>query len=228
MFKSKILIHADPGARSGFLAAWLTDCLTKQSFDVGVELRPSYYKIHQLLDPDDIKTFNGIKIRIRPSLEHIDLLSLLFLRKNVYTQIPEFTRNEYSLDTFTKLAHFSEEIFRWDYELDYNLYDHVINFQDLYNTAFMKQFYAVVNKKSVSDYATNIMEQTNKINTILIDKNHACSILKLILERERQFGFKEEHRFWSIVDLYNTTPVEKLYDTVYQAIKAENYGIFLK
>jgi hypothetical protein len=223
-----LLIHADPGARSGFLAAWLTDCLTKQSFDVGVELDPSFYKIHKLLDPADIKTFNGIKIRIRPSLEHIDLLSLLFLRKNVYTQIPEFTRNEYSLDTFTKLAHFSEEIFRWDDELDYSLYDYVIDFQDLYNTAFMKQFYAVVNKKSVSDYATNIMEQTNKINTILIDKNHACSILKLILERERQFGFKEEHRFWSIVDLYNTTPVEKLYDTVYQAIKAENYGIFLK
>jgi hypothetical protein len=223
-----LLIHADPGARSGFLAAWLTDCLTKKSFDVNNELNPSFYKIHRLLDPSRIKTFNGVKIRIRPSLEHIDLLSLLFLRKNVYTQIPDFPQDEYSLNTFTKLAHFSEEIFRWDSELDYNLYDHVINFQDLYNIEFMKQFYAVVNKKEVSNHQINMLEQTNKINTILIDKNHACSILKLTLTRELQLGLKEEHRFWSIVDLYRATPAEKLYDTVYQAIKEENYGIFLK
>ena len=223
-----LLIHADPGARSGFLAAWLTDCLTKQSFDIGAELRPSFYKIHRLLDPADIKTFNGIKIRIRPNLEHIDLLSLLFLRKNVYTQIPDFPRDEYSLNTFTKLAHFSEEIFCWDSELDYSLYDYVIDFKDLYNNQFMEQFYTLVNKKTVSSHQINILEQTNKINTILIDKNHACSILKLTLTRELQLGFKEEHRFWSIVDIYNTTPVGKLYDTVYQAIKAENYGILLK
>jgi hypothetical protein len=223
-----LLIHADPGARSGFLAAWLTDCLTKQSFDIGAELRPAFYKIHRLLDPTDIKTFNGIKIRIRPNLEHIDLLSLLFLRKNVYTQIPDFPRDEYSLNTFTKLAHFSEEIFRWDSELDYSLYDYVIDFKDLYSNEFMEQFYILVNKKTVSTHQINILEQTNKINTILIDKNHACSILKLTLTRELQFGLKEEHRFWSIVDIYNTTQIKNLYDTVYQAIKPENYGIFLK
>lgn len=227
MIKSKILIHADPGARSGFLAAWLTDSLTKQSFDVGQELKPTFYKIHQLSDLPNIKTFNGIKIRIRPSLEHIDLLSLLFLRKNVHVLEPAFTRDEYSLDTFTKLANFSEELFCQDAELDYSLYDHVIDFQDLYNTECLKQFYTVVNKKTVSDHAINVMEQTNKINTISIDKNHACSILKLTLTREHQLGVKEQHRYWSIVDIYNTTPTENLYDTVYQSIKTENYGILI-
>ena len=222
------MIHADPGARSGFLAAWLTNCLTKQSFDTGLELRPGFYKVHQLITPNDIKKFkefNGIKIRIRPSREHIDLLSLLFLRKNVYLQIPEFTHNEYSLDTFTKLVRFSEEIFQWDSELNYNLYDYVIDFQALYDTKFMKQFYTLINGKTVSDNMVDILEQTNKINTILIDKNHACSILKLTLMREFELGLKEQNRFWSIVDIYNNTPCDQLYDTVYNSIRPKNYNI---
>jgi hypothetical protein len=226
----RLMIHADPGARSAFLAAWLTDCLNRQSFDVGRELHPGFYKMHQLITPNDIKTFkdfNGIKIRIRPSFKHIDLLSLLFLRKNVYPQIPEFTHDEYSLDTFTKLVRFSEDIFRWDSELDYSWYDHVIDFQDLYDTNFMKQFYTLINGKTVSDNMINILEQTNKINTISIDKNHACSILKLTLMREFELGLKEQNRFWSIVDIYRNTPCDQLYDTVYNSIKPENYNILL-
>jgi hypothetical protein len=72
-------------------------------FDNGSSIRPQFVKIHKLKDANILKNFSGTKIRIRPSIESIDLHSLLFLRKNVYEQVPEFTRNEYSLETFTKL-----------------------------------------------------------------------------------------------------------------------------
>ena len=32
---NKLLIHADPGARSGFVAAWLNDDLAHAGFDAG-------------------------------------------------------------------------------------------------------------------------------------------------------------------------------------------------
>lgn len=46
--KQKLLIHADPGARSVFVAAWLTNCLTRLAFDSGASLCPSYRKIHNI------------------------------------------------------------------------------------------------------------------------------------------------------------------------------------
>jgi len=112
--KRKLLIHADPGARGGFVAAWLTNRLSRLAFDSGAVLRPTFRKIHKLDNVNDIKNFIGTKIRIRPRIDSIDLHSLLFLRKNVYLQIPNFTQDEFSLETFTKLTHFSKEIFEWD------------------------------------------------------------------------------------------------------------------
>ncbi len=226
--KLNLLIHADPGARSGFLAAWLTDKLTMLSFDTGLELKPNFKKIHYLNHPTEIESFNGIKIRIKPKLESIDLHSLLFLRKNVYTQIPEFTRDEYSLATFTKLTVFSKEIFEWDSKLDYSLYDHVLDFKNTFDSAFMKQLYTTITGHVASESSIKILEDTNKINQIQIDKNHACSILKLILTMEHQLELKEEHRFWSIVDIYNTIKIEDLYDTVRTSITPKNYGVFLQ
>jgi hypothetical protein len=223
----KLLIHADPGARSGFVAAWLTNKLTSLHFDSGVNLGAQYHKIHNLNHPTDIKKSTAVKIRIRPTLEHIDLLSLLFLRKNVHTQIPTFTKNEYCLETFTKLAHFSQEIFQWDTELEYSLYDHVINFEDTFDNDFMIEFYKKLTGTIPSQDLIDMLIKTNKLNNINIDQNHACSILKLTMVREQELGLKEEHRFWSIVDIYNTTSVNKLYDVVFESIKSENYGIFL-
>lgn len=222
-----LLIHADPGARSGFLAAWLTNKLNKLSFDSGLELAPQYKKIHRLSAPDVIQSFNGIKIRIKPQLESIDLHSLLFLRKNVYPQIPEFTQNEYSLDTFTKLTRFSNEIFQWDKELDYNLYDYVLNFNDTFDCDYMKMLYKDIVGISATEHMIDLLKHTNQLNQLVIDCNHASSIVKLVLTKEYQLNLKEENRFWSIVNIYNTTPVEKLYDTVLEAIKPENYGIML-
>jgi hypothetical protein len=222
-----LLIHADPGARSGFVAAWLTNQLSKLAFDSGVSLHPRYLKIHKLNNVNDIKNFIGTKIRVRPNIESIDLHSLLFLRKNVYKQIPEFTRNEYSLETFTKLTHFSQEIFKWDQELDYTLYDIVIDFADTFNNDFMIALY----KKVLGTYPTSAMidmlVKTNELNCISIDQNHACSILKLCLAQEQKLSLKEEHRFWSIVNIYNTTAIDQLYTTVLKSIVPSNYGILL-
>ena len=225
--KHNLLIHADPGARSGFVAAWLTNRLSKLAFDSGVSLRPPYCKIHKLENVNNIKNFVGIKIRIRPSIESIDLHSLLFLQKNVYVQMPDFTRDEFSLETFTKLTHFSNEILTWDQELDYNLYDIVMDFADTFDNSYMVDLYQHVNKSDPSTDMIKMLEDTNILNSIDIDKNHACSILKLCLEKEQQLGLKEEHRFWSIVDVYNTKPVNELYDTVNKSIVPGNYGIML-
>jgi hypothetical protein len=222
-----LLIHADPGARSGFVAAWLTNQLTKLAFDSGARLQPSYFKIHTLNNDADIRNFSGTKIRIRPSIESIDLHTLLFLRKNVYKQIPNFTRNEYSLETFTKLTHFSQEIFAWDQELDYSLYDIVFNFADTFDNNFMIDLYKKVVGADPTQHMITMLIKTNNLNQIPIDQNHACSILKLCFTQEHKLELKEEHRFWSIVDVYNSTPVDQLYDTVFQSIVPKNYDILL-
>ena len=222
-----LLIHADPGARSGFVAAWLTNKLTSLHFDSGSNLKAPYRKIHKLDHANEIKQSTAVKIRIRPTIEHIDLLSLLFLKKNVHTQIPTFTKNEYCLETFSKLANFSKEIFQWDSELNYSLYDYVINFEDTFDNDFMIEFYKKLTGTMPNQGLIDMLIKTNKLNNIHIDQNHACSILKLTIMREQELGLKEEHRFWSIVDIYNTTPVEKLYDVVFESIRLDNYGIFL-
>jgi hypothetical protein len=225
--RNNLLIHADPGARSGFVAAWLTNRLSKLAFDSGENLRPPYLKIHKLENVNDIKNFVGTKIRVRPKIDSIDLHSLLFLRKNVYLQIPDFTRDEFSLETFTKLTHFSQEIFEWNQGLDYNLYDIVMDFADTFDNDFMVALYKKVVGTNPTSDMIDMLIKTNELNCIPIDQNHACSILKLCLAQEQKLGLKEEHRFWSIVDVYNTTAIDQLYATVLKSIVPSNYGVLL-
>jgi hypothetical protein len=222
-----LLIHADPGARSGLLGAWLTDRLTRPVFHVGEELMPRFVKIHKLNREQDVADFDGIKIRVRPSIDIVDRLSLLFLRKNVYVLMPDFTRDEYSLETYTKLTEFAKEILEWDAELDYSLYDHVIDFADTFDTDAMIEIYHKVHDRFPTGKMIDVLSETNAINSIQTDKNHSCSIVKMVLQREQELGLREEHRFWSVVDLYHSTPVDDLYDTIYQSIIPENYGILL-
>jgi hypothetical protein len=220
---SNLLIHSDPGGRSGFIAAWLTGQLTTLAFDSGANLQLEYTKIHKLENVDTIKNHPGIKIRVRPEITTIDLHSLLFLRKNVYTQIPNFLHSEYSLTTFTKLTRFSNEIFEWDHELDYSLYDVVLNFSDTFDNNYMINLYRNIVGKNPAPELINMLIKTNELNQIPIDLNHACSVLKLCLTQEYTLGLKEEHRIWSIVDIYNSTPIDQLYATVLQSIVPENY-----
>jgi hypothetical protein len=86
-------------------------------------------------------------------------------------------------------------------------------------------------KKVLGTYPTSAMidmlVKTNELNCISIDQNHACSILKLCLAQEQKLSLKEEHRFWSIVNIYNTTAIDQLYTTVLKSIVPSNYGILL-
>ena len=225
-----LLIHADPGARAGFVAAWLNDQLTELKFDIGKDLRLQYYKIHQLENPKfpkEIKKFPGIKLRIQPTVESIDLISLLHLRKNIHAYQLEFTKDEYCLDTFTELAQFGQGILQEDKQLDYLLYDYVIKFSDTFDVDFMVDLYKKIVGVNPDQSMVDMLIKTNDLNCISIDKNHACSILKLILKKEHELGLKEENRFWSIVDIYKSTPIENLYDTVSNIIISDNYGTVL-
>jgi len=229
-----LLIHADQGARSGFIASWLTDKLTRVAFDSGASLKPKFYTIHTLGNiafastgtVNSIINFSGVKIRVRPSVDTIDLQLFLFLKK-AGKNLEYINKNEYSLTAFTNLYEHAKEVFKHDAELDHNLYDIVLNFADTFNYNFMIDLYKKVVGISPTQDMIDTLIKTNELNCIPIDKNHACSIVKLCFTQEQHLGLKEEHRFWSIVDIYNSTPVDQLYNTVLQSIVPENYGIFL-
>lgn len=230
---NQLLIHADPGARSGFVAAWLTDRLTQLSFDSGAELKPPFFKIHKITDfahevtctgtTDFINNFPGISIRIRPRISSIDLHLLLFLKKT--KELEYFSQREYLFETFSKLTTTAHDWFNQDKSVDYTCYDIVLDFADTFNNQLMIDLYNKVVGVSPSHDMIDMLIQTNNLNNMLLDKNHACSITKLCLEKEHSLGLKEEHRVWSIVDVYNSTPVDQLYDTVSQLIVPKNYSI---
>ena len=92
----------------------------------------------------------------------------------------------------------------------------------------MIELYKSVNKATPSQDMIDTMIETNKLNCIDIDRNHACSILKLVMSKEHAQNLKEKNRFWSIVDVYRTVPREQLYDTVSGLINPYNYGTNLK
>ena len=73
----------------------------------------------------------------------------------------------------------------------------------------------------------DMLIKTNDLNRIPMDRNHACSIVKLCFTQEHLLGLKEQNRYWSVVDVYKSTPVDQLYDTVLKLIVPENYGKIL-
>lgn len=226
-----LLIHADPGARSGLVASWLLKQLTGAYFDVGAIIKPRFKKIHWLENKTQLYEFDGFKIRIQSNLEYIDQQLLLYLRKNIWIQIPTFTKDEYSIEMYAKLMIFAQEIYyrqgflsKDPAGIDYSLYDEVIDFIDTYNTAAMIKLYQKFNDCYPTDDEIFSLEATNKCNTFEIDKNQVYSIIKLILNKEKNLELNEEDRFWSIVDVYKSTPTNKLYETVDQLINTSNYG----
>ena len=103
----------------------------------------------------------------------------------------------------------------------------MLDFVDTFNNDFMIALYKKVCDKDPTSDMIDMLIKTNNLNWIPIDQNHACSILKLCFTQEDKLGLKEEHRFWSIVDIYNSTPIDQLYDTVLRSIATKNYGIML-
>jgi hypothetical protein len=218
-------VHADPGARSGFISAWLQDNLAKAEFDVGLSSGTKFTKIHHLNNVDQIKNFSGPRVRVRPDFNKLNLHLLLFLRKNIYLQIPNFTRNEFSLETFSKLYIFAKECFEQDSALDHSLYDHVLFFQDTFDIEKLIQLYQAVNQREPSQINIDSAVKNNKLNQIEIDLNHACTIASMVLEIESTLNLQEKNRLWSLPEVYAETDVTDLYNTIKHLITSKNYQI---
>jgi hypothetical protein len=218
-------VHADPGARSGFISAWLQDDLVAAEFDVGLSSGTKFTKIHHFNNADQIKNFSGPRVRVRPDFNKLNLHLLLFLRKNVYLQMPNFTRNEFSIETFSKLYIFAKECFEQDSALDHSLYDHVLFFQDTFDIEKLIQLYQAVNQREPSQINIDSAVKNNKLNQIEIDLNHACTIASMVLEIESTLNLQEKNRLWSLPEVYAETDVTDLYNTIKHLITSKNYQI---
>jgi hypothetical protein len=218
-----LLIHADPGARSGFVAAWLQDTLDTAGFDVGHTTNTSFFKIHNLDNHQTIKSFNGKKIRIKSTFKLLNLQLLLFLRKNVHVQLPNFTKDEFSLETFSKVYIFAKECFDNETQVDYSLYNYALTFDDTFNMDKLINLYYQYNKKYPTNKQIDFAIVNNDINQISLERNHACSIAAMILETESAMNLLEKNRCWSLPVIYQTTPVTELYQTIKSKITSNNY-----
>jgi len=218
-----LLIHADPGARSGFVAAWLQDKLDTAEFDVGLTTNTSFFKIHNLDNHQTIKSFNGEKIRIKSTFKLLNLQLLLFLRKNIHVQLPNFTKDEFSLETFSKVYIFAKECFDNETQVDYSLYDYALTFDDTFNIDKMINLYYQYNKKYPTDEQISFAIVNNNVNQISLDRNHACSIAAMILEIESAMNLLEKNRYWSLPVIYQATPITELYQTIKSKITPDNY-----
>jgi hypothetical protein len=220
---NKILVHGDPGARSRFVSAWLLDQLDGAGFDVGNTAHPEARCLHTLNSITDITGFNGPKVRVKFSFAQLSLSLYLFLRKNVYAQFPDFTRNEYSLETYSKVYGLAKECLEQEQQINYGLYDASITFAETFDLDRLIELYVKINQKSPSDQLIKQATQNNQINQIDIDPNSACSLAALVLETETNLGVKEQQRLWSILEIYKTTATSNLYTAVKAQLTGNNY-----
>jgi hypothetical protein len=218
-----LLIHADPGARSAFIAAWLNNTLSGGAFDVGLSDAATHIKVHNLTDRRMLSNHLGTSIRIQPTFARLSLHCLLFLRKNVYVQQPDFTRDEHSLETFSKIWGFIKNIFEEHSKTDPTLYNYVINFEDTFDINALCDLYAKVNGRMPAQDEIDKAIATNASSNIHLDKNHACSIAAELYKVEQQHQLLESQRHWSIVDVYKTAPTTELFDTVIGNVQQDQY-----
>jgi len=220
---SKILVHGDPGARSRFVSAWLLDQLDGAGFDVGDTAHPESKCLHTLNSIADLTRFDGPKIRVKFAFTELARHLCLFLRKNVHTQFPDFTRDEYSLETYSKVYGLAKECLEQEQQIDYSLYDGSITFAETFDLDQLIQLYVKINQRQPSDRLIAQAHQNNQINMIDVDPNSACSLAAMVLETETQMSVVEQQRLWSIVDTYKTTPVNNLHAAFKARLTREHY-----
>lgn len=224
-----LFVCGDPGSRLSTIYTWLTNNLTYPCFEPGVEFKNklNYDYRHTDFKNKHVAQSNDFKVRIRPVFEKLNINLYLFLVKCVYNESEGFSRNQFDLETFTKC---SEEAKFWFYhneQIDENQYDYVLDFCDTFNMDVMVDLYKKFNSKEPDDVLIKNLDATNKLNNITLDKNHACNISAMVLQKENELGFKESQRFWSAVDIYSSVDQHELYDTIYNSIREENYGTLL-
>ncbi len=207
------------------VAAWLQDHLVQAWFEPGLKIPINFVKAHLDFNNILVSAHNGPKIRIRPTFSKLSTHFYLFLVKNVYTQIPGFSRDPFDLETMTKVTRAANTWFEHDSQCDNSMYDFVLDFSDTFNTTRMIDMYQTLNGKLPTSDQIKILLETNRLNDPLLDKNHACVVSAMILQREHDLGLVEQHRFWSVPEIYKKTDVTDLYNTIYAAIVPENYNL---
>lgn len=219
-----LLITADPGARSGFLAAWLEKKLTEPWFDVGANTQTKFIKHHRDYGNCAVKSHKGARIRIRPDLKNLKLHLYLSFKKDVQVKIKNFNYSEYSFESYEKMFQSAKVWFDHDEQVDISLYDKVISFSDTYNTNLMIELYQWYNKKTPTPNQIEILKLTNQLSCIDIPDNHCCDIAAMVFSTEKKNGFNEIDRYWSAADEYLHPDTSTLYNRILNKITAENYG----
>ena len=218
-------IYAPPGSRLGFLNAFLTNNLT---VEFETKLGPRFYKMHHYTDGEEFFTLSSIQTRIRIDLSYdlVDRLTYLFLHKNVYPQLPDFTKDPYCLESFTKLTRYLGMELDEEKIIDDNklMFDYRFPFKETFNIDSLITLYQNINNEYPPKSLIVKANETIKLNQPQINKNHACSIVQLVFQKERELGVLEKDRHWSIVDAYNNTPTEELYNTIDELITIDNYS----
>jgi hypothetical protein len=223
-YHNQLFISADNGARSGFVGSWIQDELASPAFDVGVELGAPFYKSH-INSNLVIQHFKNKKIRIRPSIELLNVHMYLSLIKDVYTdENIKFDHHENSLETFSKMYGSAINWFRHDQEVDLSYYDKVIGFADTFDTDAMIDLYKWYNNRLPSTQQVEILKSTNEKNWLVPAKNSACSVAAMIFSREKELGLKEHNRLWTVIREYHEPDTDTLYDRIFEKITPCNYN----
>lgn len=223
----KLFICADPGARLGTIYTWLTNKLAYPCFEPGNEFKLDFAKHHTDFGNRYVTHSNDFKIRIRTCFKKLNMHLYLFLIKNVHTQIEGFSTNQFDLETFTKCTEAAKFWFDHNEQINESKYDYVLDFCDTFNIDTMIDLYIKFNNHKPSDVLIQNLDATNKLNNITLDKNHACNISAMVLQKENELGFKESERFWSAVNIYNSVKQHELYDAIYNSITGKNYCTLL-
>jgi len=219
-----LLIHADPGARAHLLASWLKSELSKVHYDIGVNTPTKFIKLHTDWNNVDTQKFDGIRIRIKPSFNMLATHSHLFLTKNVYKQIPNFPKDGFGITTVEKLLETIKTWWYHDQQVNLSLYNKVVNFNDTYNDDSMIELFFWYNNRYPTSQQIKILQEINKLNCPVLDRNSACSVAAMIVEQEFIKNLKEINRYWSLENIYKNSDTSQLYDTIYDFIIPENYG----
>ena len=224
---ARIGIYAPPGARCGFVATYLNQKLTTSGYDIGRELN------YASGDLDFIKTHtydekihdNDITIRINLSYDLLDRMLYLFLHKNIYRWEPNFTKDEYGIETFTKLYyHTVDQINEEQAIIDNNYkFDITMTFSNTYKLGYLNELYRKINGVYPTDEEKKNAVLSNQESTPEIPINHASNIVKSVINRENQLKVIKSNRKWNINDIYADTEVKELYNKVNETMIKSNY-----
>lgn len=160
-----LLIHYQPGARGDFLASVLLNYWNEAKN--GQVYPPKYKKIHHINhhnnDGDsweDLKNFNGIKIRIDPGRDAYNLLLIEINHIIKNKKITNFSLDNVDVAYRAACYFLNNEM----HEIDQRkkLFDYWINFSQLYNINFIEKFYYELTGTSLS--ITNKNKIINNIN----------------------------------------------------------------